>query len=409
MACQSSAPVAPVSPAPVLTNEAVKPTPQNLDIDSAEILARTDTASFVLVKHVLFAWSELASVYQGSLDPRAAKRTQADAAKLAEDVAAQLRANPGALDPLITKHSEDPGSLTHEPYEMKPDSPYVPEFKNLGLRLAINEVGIVKTRFGYHVMFRIAPPPPDPLESADILARTTTFASVDVLRILISWEGLDATMDAIGKQRTKAEADAFATELLAKVRAGDDMVTLVKLHSDDRGSANGKTLTVAESTAMIEPFKNLALRLNINEAGLVKTRFGWHIVKRMPPPPPDPLESVAIMSRTTVAERVKVKHILLGWKEVNADDPRGKTRSRADLEKLVKATLKKLAKKGANFEKLMDELSEDPGSAKSGEAYEATPDAGLVRPFLDLSLRLELNEIGVVKTDFGIHIIKRVE
>jgi len=32
-----------------------------------------------------------------------------------------------------------------------------------------------------------------------------------------------------------------------------------------------------------------------------------------------------------------------------------------------------------------------------------------VEPFKNLSLRLKPNEVGVVKTDFGIHIIQRVE
>ena len=58
---------------------------------------------------------------------------------------------------------------------------------------------------------------------------------------------------------------------------------------------------------------------------------------------------------------------------------------------------------------LMAELSEDPGSAKSGQSYDVTPDAGLVEPFKNLSLRLNKDEVGVVKTQFGIHIIQRVE
>ena len=58
---------------------------------------------------------------------------------------------------------------------------------------------------------------------------------------------------------------------------------------------------------------------------------------------------------------------------------------------------------------LFAELSEDEGSAKSGMAYPVTPDAGLVEPFKNLSLRLDVNEVGVVKTDFGVHIIQRVE
>ena len=37
---------------------------------------------------------------------------------------------------------------------------------------------------------------------------------------------------------------------------------------------------------MVEPFKNLALRLKIDEAGLVKSPFGWHVIKRVVRPPP---------------------------------------------------------------------------------------------------------------------------
>ena len=74
----------------------------------------------------------------------------------------------------------------------------------------------------------------------------------------------------------------------------------------------------------------------------------------------------------------------------------------------MKQTVGKLAK-GAKIEPLMKELSEDPGSAASGNSYDATPDAGLVAPFKNLSLRLKVGEVGVVKTDFGIHIIQRVE
>jgi parvulin-like peptidyl-prolyl isomerase len=99
---------------------------------------------------------------------------------------------------------------------------------------------------------------------------------------------------------------------------------------------------------------------------------------------------------------------LLGWTEVHADDERGKKRSRKDLEKLVKGTVAKL-KKGEKIDKLMAELSEDEGSAKTGQAYPVTPDAQLVPPFKALSLRLDVNEVGVVKTDFGIHIIQRIE
>src|SRR5690349_17737199 len=72
-----------------------------VDIDSKDILARSAQAEVVDVKHVLIGWKDLAAAYQGHMDPRAAKRTQAEAAALAQDIAKQLRANPDQIDALI--------------------------------------------------------------------------------------------------------------------------------------------------------------------------------------------------------------------------------------------------------------------------------------------------------------------
>ncbi len=385
-----------------------------IDIDSKDILNRKESFPEVQVKHVLIGWKELDEVYQGRLDPRAQKRTNAEAAKLAQEIADKLRKNPDQIDALIKEHSEDPGSLTGEPYTVKADAPFVPEFKALAVHLKEKEVGIVKTKFGYHVMERVLPPPPDPLESADILKRPAGTGTVHVQHILIGWKDAPAVKSGRGddraKERDKAKADEMAKDLLARVQKGEDMAKLMKEFSEDPGSKdNARAYPVSPDAPLVEPFKNLSLRLNEGEAGLVKSPFGWHVIKRVPPPPPDPLESADILKREPVGQKVKVKHILLGWKDVNTGgDERAKKRDRAQLEKLVKDTVAKL-QKGAKIEPLMKELSEDPGSAKSGEGYDVTPDAGFVEPFKNLSLRLKPNEVGVVKTDFGMHIIQRVE
>jgi parvulin-like peptidyl-prolyl isomerase len=377
------------------------------DIDSKDILARPATGDEVAVKHVLLAWADLLPVYGGRIDPRAAKRTNEDAAKLAQELLAKIKANPEQLDALIKEHSEDPGSLTGNPYNVAADTQFVPEFKNLALRLNEKEAGIVKTKYGYHVIMRIAPPPPDPLESSDILARPERpDVDIEVQHILIGWKDLVASGDPRAKGRTKDDADTLAKDLLAKVRGGSDMTKLMKDHSEDPGSKDtGRAYEVAKDSPLVGPFKKLSLRLDVGEAGLVKTEFGWHVIKRVAP---DGLNSAAILARPQVTDQSKVKHILLGWTGAHADDERGKKRTRAELEKLVKATVAKLDK-GAKIEPLMKELSEDPGSAASGESYDVTPSAGLVPPFKNLSLRLNKNEVGVVKTQFGIHIIQRVE
>jgi hypothetical protein len=141
---------------------------------------------------------------------------------------------------------------------------------------------------------------------------------------------------------------------------------------------------------------------------MIKTPFGWLIMKRVPPPPPDTLDSVDILKREPPDASAKVKHVLLGWTAAHTEDPRGAKRTRAELEKLVKATVARL-KKGDKIDDVMSELSEDPSSAKTGRAFDVTPDAGLVAPFTNLSLRLKVGEVGVVKSDFGIHIIQRID
>jgi parvulin-like peptidyl-prolyl isomerase len=387
------------------------------DIDSKDILARTEAAAEVHVKHVLLAWNGMA-MPRGQLDPRAAKRSNTETATLAQDIAGKLKANPDSIDDLVKQYSEDPGSAASgEAYTVKTGSQFVPEFKNLALRLKEKEVGIVKTRFGYHVMERVLPPPPDPLESADILARPGETGAVWVQQILIGWKDTMLAKSGQGDKRandrTKADADKRVKEVLDKARAPKaDMAKLMKEYSEDPTAKDtGRVDEVTpemQVSDLFDGFKKLVLRLKVDEVGVVKTPLGFHIVKRVPPPPPDPLESAAILKREPQTQSAKVKHILLGWTEVHADDERGKKRDRATLEKLVKDTVAKL-KKGDKIEPLMAELSEDPGSAKAGTSYDVTPTAGLVAPFKNLSLRLKVGEVGVVKTDFGIHIIQRTE
>jgi len=382
-----------------------------IDLDSKDILARPPEAS-TEVKHVLVGWK--------GFGRSRSERSNAEAAKLAKDILAQLRSDPTKIDALMKEHSEDPGSAqSGRAYPVTPDAGLVEPFKNLGLRLKINEAGIVKTDFGYHVILRVAPPPPDPLESADILARPAGTEPVFVQHVLIGWKDSPAAQmgggDPRAAERTKADADKLASEILAKVKGGEDMAALMKQYSEDPGSKdNGRVYPVTPGGRMVPPFQNMSLRLQMGEAGLVKTDFGWHVIKRVaeppppPPPAPDALDSVDILKREPVTQKAKVKHILLGWKEVNAGDPRGAGRERKDLDALVKKTMADL-KKGAKIEPLMKSLSEDPGSAESGTAYDVDPQAGLVEPFKNLSLRLKVGEVGAVKTQFGIHIIQRTE
>ncbi|MEO7093719.1 MAG: peptidylprolyl isomerase [Polyangiales bacterium] len=121
--------------------------------------------------------------------------------------------------------------------------------------------------------------------------------------------------------------------------------------------------------------------------------------------------STEILAREPLSNSASVKHILISWKDLGEafsghQDERAQKRTKAEAEAEVKSLVGQL-KAGGDFETLMKASSEDVGSAASNRAFTVTPDAQLVIEFRQLSLRLNVGEIGVVQSDFGFHIIKR--
>ena len=126
-----------------------------------------------------------------------------------------------------------------------------------------------------------------------------------------------------------------------------------------------------------------------------------------------PLQSNDVLQREARTDKAQVRHILIGWKDLQDDypgdmDPRALARSRWDAEKLVKQLYNR-AKGGEEFTSLMEQYSEDGGSAKSGVSYEVFPGSSHVFEFRRMGIRLEVGEVGKVLTTFGWHIMKRVE
>ncbi|NQW62571.1 MAG: peptidylprolyl isomerase [Deltaproteobacteria bacterium] len=259
------------------------------------------------------------------------------------------------------------------------------------------------------------------LDSKEILARPAGTESVLVQHILISGKAQGAIYAQHNNQNPRAAArDEAAVETLvnatvARIAKGEDFKALMTELSEDPGSnKSGMPYPVDAQAPMVPPFKDLAMRLKLDEIGVVASPFGYHIMKRVTPPPPDAAESADILARTEAAPAAKVQHVLISFKEKaeiyagrGGQDPRAAARSQADARKLVAD----LAQKGAkgDFVKLMKDFSEDPGSSKTGEAYEISPQAQMVPGFLKLGLRLKVGEVGIVLTEFGYHVMKRTE
>ncbi|OQB13866.1 MAG: Foldase protein PrsA precursor [Firmicutes bacterium ADurb.Bin193] len=110
----------------------------------------------------------------------------------------------------------------------------------------------------------------------------------------------------------------------------------------------------------------------------------------------------------------RVKHVL-----IKTVDDQGTPLSVEAIEaaKIKADDILKRAKEGEDFDKLVAEFSEDPGSTSQPEGYYVgkgfalgNPGGGMVKAFETASLELEVGGISdIVETSFGYHIIKRYE
>ena len=81
--------------------------------------------------------------------------------------------------------------------------------------------------------------------------------------------------------RTDEAANKFAQELLAKLKTGASFESLAKKYSQDPGSgAKGGDLGWFSKGMMVPEFENAAMALKTGGlSGIVKTQFGYHIIK----------------------------------------------------------------------------------------------------------------------------------
>lgn len=124
-------------------------------VASQDILDREPVTNAAECKHILIGWKDLAEAYSGHQDQRGAGRSKEEAEALVRTIRAQLTGGT-AFDAMMKQYSEDEGSArTGQTYHVAPDAALVIEFRQLGLRLDVGEIGVVQSDFGFHIMLRV--------------------------------------------------------------------------------------------------------------------------------------------------------------------------------------------------------------------------------------------------------------
>jgi hypothetical protein len=147
---------------------------------------------------------------------------------------------------------------------------------------------LVPTLLAAALAAQTTPPAPKPADEPD---------RITVQHILISFKGSAGTVPDV--TRTQAEAKALAEKIFGLARVGADFLALVKEHTDDRAPGIYKMANFGVEpiqsppskkefgrARMVAAFGDVGFKLVVGEVGLaaydpVKSKFGWHIIKRL--------------------------------------------------------------------------------------------------------------------------------
>lgn len=128
--------------------------------------------------------------------------------------------------------------------------------------------------------------------------------AVRIAHILIPVDVEDERF-AEDKMRAKAE------DVVARLRAGEDFAKLAKEFSGDRGTAGqgGELAGWVERDKMVPPFEKAAFALKPGElSGLVRTRFGFHVIKKLDYRPAQPIPFSEIEPQLVAKQRAEFQN-----------------------------------------------------------------------------------------------------
>lgn len=105
---------------------------------------------------------------------------------------------------------------------------------------------------------------------------------------------------------------------------------------------------------------------------------------------------------TKLEPEATVRHILFGYNNNTSEENDARLKKKAD-------SVLRIIRTQNNFEEMVTEFSDDPGSKANGGKYEWFPKGQMVTEFEDFSFDKPIGSMGVVKTQFGYHLMEVLE
>lgn len=210
--------------------------------------------------------------------------------------------------------------------------------------------------------------------------------------LVVAWQGADGAEPAV--TRDKPAAQARAEELRKKLAEGTAFADLAAETDEPKTRVKGGAMGTYAKDKWPEkyaPLKDVVFALGLGEtSAVVEHPHGFVVAQRCK------------------VEKVHTRHILVRYKGARNAEPKIK-RSKEDAQKLAEKIHAEATRPGADFAALAKKKSEDSSAERGGDL--GPVGRGLFAPSYEAAaFALKSGEISaVVESDFGFHVIQRVD
>jgi hypothetical protein len=201
--------------------------------------------------------------------------------------------------------------------------------------------------------------------------------------LLVAYEGSWGATSKIRRQ--KDDAQSLAQHCLDLVQKGASFSKLVLAHSDDPSKGNKGQLGVVQKGDLDPTFEEALFLLNINQSQIVETKYGFHVLQRLP------------------LEEIYLIHIVTQWKDSKHSSNDAEKETALDAIEQAKEALES----GSSPTEVATQFSDGPLGSRGGEIGWIER-SGLHQDYADIVFELQPKHCStIIESRLGFHIFCR--